>query len=446
MASQTVSIVVDQRSGLVDVEASPRHVCLCGTAFSLLLTMLLFGWYSFGRPTSDMQPYIEFNLTNYAANTPLGEVCAKDGCTDDTPLFWEENKTGYTDINAGTTDAEILHHYRSLGLSYSVTYHTDSESQRTYTMIRREERKNQAALVYLPGFSQYSNSFEFALRVRGFLDVHMLDMVRYGRSYIRDGVDKDGNEYNYQDDYTKYHEQITHIIEVVKAMGYSKVILGGNSNGGLITSSYVRKHAAKVDAVLLNAPFIAGIQDKLVLGTLSVPTVVASAAGRVMPKLIVSHNDINGSIGLYSELLFQKAFYNETHTSANATPYRQDRLMAIRRNGPTYLGWLRAVIIEQNAIAAASYSFDKPCIMLIAQSRASKWPPLGVPFAKWSEYTGDHSLDPDQVREMAPKVYKDLTVHSYEMGLHDMFLTDLNTFESVVDKLHQWMSTKLLLS
>lgn len=147
------------------------------------------------------------------------------------------------------------------------------------TLVHRPPRHRRAVL-YLHGFVDYffHPHVADALDAAGW-DLYGLDLHDYGRSI------REGRRPNHTRELAGYAHEIDAAVALLRA-DHDRVALLGHSTGGLVAALWADARPGRVDAVVLNSPWLELRKpwfDRVVL------TRILRVLGRVTPELVVGH-------------------------------------------------------------------------------------------------------------------------------------------------------------
>jgi alpha-beta hydrolase superfamily lysophospholipase len=159
---------------------------------------------------------------------------------------------------------------------YKKTYYKEKD----FTLYTLKRRTKTNCLLYVPGYGRNFTIMNLnSLFQDNGMDLVGIDLPNYGNSYR----EKESNiNYNTIDDIDKYFVALNQAIQKVKKLGYTKVILMGNSTGGLICTNYImNKCYKKPDYLVLESPLLE-FKD----GEFPIPTNVANNISPLLYSLI----------------------------------------------------------------------------------------------------------------------------------------------------------------
>ncbi len=262
------------------------------------------------------------------------------------------------------------------------------------TLVRRDEpNRSRRAVLYLHGWNDYFFQTHLAqsFAESGF-DFYALDLRRYGRSLRR------GHLAGFIADLDDYDEELDAAVDLVAAE-HDEIVLLGHSTGGLVVSLWAARHPGRVDALVLNSPWL-DLQGSAVVRALGTP--VIDALGSRSPTAVLRLPDS----GLYAQAL---------HESLGGE-WNYDLELKVNPSQPIRVGWLRAIRRGHQRVAAG-LDIDVP-VLVLASTRSS--------FARrWSEDLRgvDSVLDVEQIAERAVRLGRHVTVVRIAEGLHDLVLS-----------------------
>ncbi|GAA3563433.1 alpha/beta hydrolase [Microlunatus spumicola] len=262
------------------------------------------------------------------------------------------------------------------------------------TLVRRDEpRRSRRAVLYVHGWNDYFFQTHLAdfWADQGF-DFYALDLRRYGRSLRR------GHLPGFTTDLGAYDEELDAAADLIAA-DHDQLVLVGHSTGGLITSLWSARRPGRVDALVLNSPWL-DLQGSALVRAVGAP--VIEALGARSPTSVLRAPDP----GHYARTL---------HRSLEGE-WDYDLDIKLSPGPPVRVGWLRAVLQGQRRVAAG-LAIGVP-VLVLASARTS--------FARrWSEdlRTVDTVLDVEQISARAVRLGRCVVVVRIEEGMHDLVLS-----------------------
>ncbi|SER02851.1 alpha/beta hydrolase [Microlunatus flavus] len=262
------------------------------------------------------------------------------------------------------------------------------------TLVRRDEpRRSRRAVLYVHGWNDYFFQTHLAdfWAALGF-DFYALDLRRYGRSARR------GHLRGFTSDLGEYDEELDAAARVIAA-DHDVLVVMGHSTGGLVTALWAARRPGRVDALVLNSPWL-DLQGSALVRAIGAP--VIDALGARSPYAVLRAADP----GHYARAL---------HLSLEGE-WDYDLDMKLSPGPPIRVGWLRAVIQGQRRVAAG-LDIEAP-VLVLASTRTS--------FARrWSEdlRVVDTVLDVEQIAARSVRLGRCVTVVRVEEGVHDLVLS-----------------------
>ena len=262
------------------------------------------------------------------------------------------------------------------------------------TLVRRDEpRRSRRAVLYVHGWNDYFFQTHLADFWAGLgYDFYALDLRRYGRSLRR------GHLPGFTTDLDAYDVELDAAADLI-ADDHDQLVVVGHSTGGLITTLWTARRPGRVDALVLNSPWL-DLQGSALVRTLGAP--VIDALGARSPTAVLRAADP----GHYARVL---------HRSLEGE-WDYDLDLKLSPGPPVRVGWLRAVVQGQRKVAAG-LAIEAP-VLVLASARTS--------FARrWSEDLRlvDSVLDVEQIAARAVRLGRCVTVVRVEEGLHDLVLS-----------------------
>jgi len=278
------------------------------------------------------------------------------------------------------------------------------------TLIRKSgPRAGARAVLYLHGWNDYFFQTHLAdyLSDLGY-DFYAVDLRRYGRS-IRPGQLRGfiGN----LDDYTLELDAAADLI----ATDHDRLLLMGHSTGGLIAALWAARNADRLEGLILNSPWL-DMQGSAIVRALGVP--VIDALGSRAPTSIIRLPDL----GFTARSL---------HISLGGE-WEYDLTLKSRPGPPIRTGWLRAVLLGHQRVAAG-LGVGVP-ILVLASAKTE--------FARrWHEglRVVDTVLDVEQIAARAVRLGPHVTVVRIPDGLHDLTLSAAHVRKQVMDEIGRFV-------
>lgn len=285
------------------------------------------------------------------------------------------------------------------------------------TIIKKADNPaGKTAILYVHGYNDYFFQKELGDSVvahgYGFFAV---DLRKYGRSLLP------GQTRFEVRDISEYYPDIDEAITVVKAHGYTYIVLMGHSTGGLITSCYMTAHNAdrpEIKALVLNSPFLdmnlSGFQEKFLI------PLVTKLPGK---KKTISQGNSNA----YAQSLLAK-YHGEWE-------YNTDWKLEI--SPAVSIGWLTAIHNAHKFIQKKA-AIKIPVLLMHSDK--------SVHGNKW---TADHNradavLDVVDISKYGRRLGGDVTEVTIADGLHDLILSRIDVRRTVYATIFQWLTYKEL--
>ena len=262
------------------------------------------------------------------------------------------------------------------------------------TLVRRDgPRRSRRAVLYVHGWNDYFFQTHLAdfWADLGF-DFYAIDLRRYGRSLRR------GHLHGFTPDLGAYDDELDAAADLI-AEDHDRLVLVGHSTGGLVTTLWAARRPGRVDALVLNSPWL-DLQGSALVRAIGAP--VIDALGARSPTSVLRAADP----GHYARVL---------HASLEGE-WDYDLDLKPSPGPPIRVGWLRAVLQGQRKVAAG-LGIEVP-VLVMASARTS--------FARrWSEdlRVVDSVLDVEQIAARAVRLGRCVVVVRVEEGLHDLVLS-----------------------
>jgi alpha-beta hydrolase superfamily lysophospholipase len=289
----------------------------------------------------------------------------------------------------------------------------DDEGPVVATLVRRRaETPSRRAVLYVHGFVDYffqTHLADFFVE-RGW-DFYALDLRKYGRSLLEHQTP------NFCRSLTEYYAELDEAIRIIREEdGHDRVLLGGHSTGGLITSlwSHSRQGQGLVDGLFLNSPFF----DFNASWFLRRP--VASAVcgtSRRSPYRVVPLK----TLGLYGQSIHAEHRGEWTY-DLNWKP-----LLGF----PVRAGWLEAIRRGQRRLRAG-LSIDVP-VLVACSTRTFRG-------RAWNDdvQLSDAVLNVEHIVRYAPRLGPHVTIARFDGGVHDLTLSGKDVRTEVFRELGRW--------
>ena len=278
------------------------------------------------------------------------------------------------------------------------------------TLVRREgPPRSRRAVLYVHGWNDYFFQTHLAEVWTGLgFDFHALDLRRYGRSLRR------GHLPGFTTDLDEYDRELDAAADLIAA-DHDELVVMGHSTGGLVTSLWAARRPGRVDALVLNSPWL-DLQGSALVRAVGAP--VIDALGARSPTAVLRAADP----GHYARTL---------HLSLEGE-WDYDLDLKPTPGPPLRVGWLRAIVQGQRRVAGG-LDIEAP-VLVLASTRTS--------FArKWSEdFRGvDTVLDVEQIAARAVRLGRCVTVVRVPDGLHDLVLSAPPVRQRVFDEMARFV-------
>lgn len=292
----------------------------------------------------------------------------------------------------------------------------DDEGAVVATLVRRERPGAKDAgvdVLYVHGWTDYFFQTHLAdfweeLGVR----FHALDLRKYGRSLLPHQTP------GYTTSLRVYGEEIEAALD---ALGHGegagsgrRLVLMAHSTGGLVVSLWTHHHPGRVDALVLNSPWLEFQVGKPGRRFLEGPVRAHAAVAPRSPLVPVTTN--------YYARTISSRFEGEWDYN---TEWRPDQGWK-----PTP-GWLTAIFRGHDRVARGLH-IDVPILVLLS-ARSSSW-------VRWSEEMKrtDAVLDVEEVAHRVPNLGSLVTLVRLDGALHDVTLSAPDVRETLWSEVTRW--------
>lgn len=285
------------------------------------------------------------------------------------------------------------------------------------TLVRRRAGVPvRRAVLYLHGWIDYFFQEHLADAWAGAgWDFYAVDLHAYGRSL------DPGERPNYCTAFEEYHPELDAALDVIGGEdGHDHVVLLGHSTGGLLAVHYAATPAggARIAAVILNGPFLRLPSPAPVRALAR----LAAAVGRVAPALAVPSGVSPHYVhSVHRDWRGEWAFH---------LPWKPVR------GFPLHLGWLRAVLAAQDAVARG-LELSQP-ILLVRSTRSWR-------SRRWDDryLTSDGVLRVADMHALAPRLGADVTEVAIEGAMHDAVLSAPAVRARVIATMLEWAGARV---
>ena len=274
-------------------------------------------------------------------------------------------------------------------------------------------------VLYVHGWSDYFFQTELAEYWHGRgARFHALDLRKYGRSL------RPHHTPGYATSLTVYDEDIEAALTV---MGHGldadrssrRLLLIGHSTGGLTLSLWADRHPDRVDALILNSPWLefqAGAIGRRAIAPL------ANIGARIDPKAPLPNVDL----GFYTRAV--------SKTMDGEWEYNTDWRPA--RGFPAHPAWLAAVLAGHNRVASG-LAISAPVLTLLSarSTLSATWLP--------DMLSSDIVLVVDEIAEQSLRLAPTVTVARIDGALHDVLLSRPAVRAVAYGEITRWASAYL---
>jgi alpha-beta hydrolase superfamily lysophospholipase len=263
-------------------------------------------------------------------------------------------------------------------------------------------------VLYVHGWNDYFFQTHVADHLAGLgYDFYALDLRRYGRSLRR------GHLPGFVTDLGHYDTELDAAAEVILA-DHTELLVMGHSTGGLVAALWVADHPDRVAGLALNSPWL-DLQGSALVRTLGSP--VIDALGSFSPTSVLRLPDLG--------------FYARTLHSTLGGEWDYDLDLKTTPSPPVRVGWLRAVLLGHQRVAAGLHL---PMPVLVMCSSASEFS------RRWHDGLRivDTVLDVEQIATRASRLGRHVTIVRVDQGLHDLFLSAAAARGVALDELARW--------
>jgi alpha-beta hydrolase superfamily lysophospholipase len=290
------------------------------------------------------------------------------------------------------------------------------DTEMVATLVRRSPDRPAAvaalrrAVLYLHGWNDYFFQTHLAdeLAASGF-DFYALDLRRFGRSL------RAGHLPGFIADLDDYGDELAWAADLIGA-DHDELVLMGHSTGGLIAALWAAQYPDRVQALVLNSPWL-DLQGSAMMRAIGSP--VIDAVGSSRPTSVLRLPDL----GFYPRSL---------HVSFGAE-WDYDLAWKSTPGPPIRAGWLRAVRLGHQRVAGG---LQLPMPALVLASAASDFA------RRWHEGLRqvDTVLDVEQIAQRATRLGRHVTIVRIDQGLHDLVLSPPAVRERVFAELARWLT------
>ncbi|MFC5929394.1 alpha/beta hydrolase [Cryobacterium melibiosiphilum] len=272
-------------------------------------------------------------------------------------------------------------------------------------------------VLYLHGWSDYffqGHLAEFWHSVGA--RFYALDLRKYGRSL------REHQTPGYITDFATYDEEIE---AALTRMGHGRggadrpfrrrLVVMGHSTGGLIWSLWAARNPGRVNAVVLNSPWL---------------ELQTGGAGRAFIAPLVQLGARMQPLGNLPQI--DLGFYSRSISKLTGGDWSFNPLWRPERGFPAHRAWFGAVIAGQTLVQAG-LAIDAPVLTLLSARSTI--------LLRWTEQmrTSDSVLVVDDIARQATHLGPNLTVVRLEGAVHDIFLSHEAVREEAYRQLRRWL-------
>ncbi|MFM6974561.1 MAG: alpha/beta hydrolase [Agromyces sp.] len=235
-----------------------------------------------------------------------------------------------------------------------------------------------------------------------------LDLRKYGRSL------RPGQTPGYIESLETYDADIEAALEAMQSNG-RRIFLLGHSTGGLVFTLWADRHPGRIDALLLNSPWLE-TQGSTIARMLMTPVLKAQARVNATAKL--------PSVDL--------GFYSRSIDVNRDGEWEFNPAWRLERGFPAKSAWGAAIIAGHNRVAAG-LNIDVPILTLL--SKRSLIAPVWSP----EMLRTDIVLIVDDIAKRALGLGEAVTVVRLDGALHDVFLSQKTVREEAYRQIDRWL-------
>lgn len=279
------------------------------------------------------------------------------------------------------------------------------------TLVRHQPSDRfSGAVLYVHGWNDYFFQAHVAEAFESWgYDFYAVDLRRYGRSL------RTGQLNGYITDLDDYRVELDACLDELRER-HDRVVVMGHSTGGLVASLWAGRHPDRIDALLLNSPWL-DLQGSAMVRALSGP--VLEALGTRLPT---SDLRLPADAGLYARSI------HRTHGGE----WEYDVELKRSPSPPIRAGWLRAILQGHARVAAG---LDLPMPILVMSSTLTDFR------RRWHEDLRrvDTVLDVDQIAQRATRLGRHVTLVRFKGAVHDLLLSAEPVRTEVFAEMQRWL-------
>lgn len=272
-------------------------------------------------------------------------------------------------------------------------------------------------VLYLHGWSDYFFQTHLAEFWHGAgARFYALDLRKFGRSL------REHQTPGYISDFGTYDEEIEAALE---RMGHGRAAAGrpfrrrlivlGHSTGGLIWSLWAARNPGRVNAVVLNSPWL---------------ELQTGGAGRAFIAPLVQLGARMQPLGTLPQI--DLGFYSRSISKLTGGDWDFNPLWRPERGFPAHRAWLGAVIAGQ-ALVEAGLAIDAPVLTLLSARSTI--------LLRWSEQmrSSDSVLVVDDIARQSLRLGATVSVVRLEGAVHDVFLSHESVRDEAYLQVRRWL-------
>ncbi|GAB3662682.1 alpha/beta hydrolase [Zhihengliuella somnathii] len=272
-------------------------------------------------------------------------------------------------------------------------------------------RRPRTAVLYIHGWSDYFYNHEVAEFFDGLgARFYALDLRRYGRSL------RPWQSPGYTDDLREYDVDVDAALRAIRedVPGIERLILAGHSTGGLVASLWADRHPDRLDALILNSPWLE-TQGSWVV-RLAAAGIVERVARR-RPKAVVPLPEVD---------YYWQSLSNQAFGAWDLHPLWRPRYAFDVR-----AGWMAAVL-DGHSKVAAGLSIKVPVLALTSDRTV-----ISTHFTP-DHLSGDTVIDVDDTRQRALRLGDNVTVVRVPGATHDVFTSKPEPRRNAFTSIRRW--------
>jgi alpha-beta hydrolase superfamily lysophospholipase len=309
----------------------------------------------------------------------------------------------HADFLAGfeTTDLTLTQADRAAGEPPGV--------EMTATLIRQmPSAQSRRAVLYLHGWNDYFFQVHLA-QAMGALgyDFYAIDLRRYGRSLRR------GQLAGFITNLDDYGEELGAAADLIAA-DHDELLLMGHSTGGLIAALWADRNPDRISGLVLNSPWL-DLQGSAIFRAIGTP--VIDRLGSSLPTSVIRLPDLG--------------FYARSLHSSLGGEWDYDLALKSSPSPPVRVGWLRAILLGHQRVAAGLHLQVPVLVMCSAATDFAR---------RWHEGLRivDTVLDVEQIASRAARLGSHVTIVRIKEGMHDLVLSASPVREHVLEEIARW--------